>query len=178
MGAQINFWMTAEDEGTFIDRLLQDEVVWTERALELGGRPVARELSEWIPRAEEQWIMLIRRADWHRLVVRDIAITPMPQMTHRVFKPWTMVGGDDSPAFQWRTCVRTNGVIKRGRIYYETDWFDGKYTHRKPPDAGKWFNRLVGWIRRNSEKDADGQHYVLPGASSKVKSGEVRLMPG
>jgi hypothetical protein len=178
VGRQINFWMTEADEYAFLDRLRRDDVVWSPYALPLGARPVVHELDEWQPTDDRQWRVLIRRAEWSKLLVQDIAGNPLPEFRPDGFKPWTMVGALSSPAFQWSTCARGPGLIKRGRIYYSTDYFDADSVPKvqfKEPEPTKWFDRLTGWLRRRGRKHNYKGQYIMPDAATQLDAGHLEI---
>lgn len=176
MGRQINFWMTAGDEEAFLGRLAEDDVVWSPYSLELYARPTIHELEDWQPSNEKQWRVLIRRCQWELLEVEDIAEDPLPQFKDGKFSPWTMVGTGVSPAFEWNTCERGAGFIRRGRIYFMPDWWEEEGSRKKDPEAGKWFNRLAGWLRRRGRKYKSSSMYLMPEAAAKADSGEIEVV--
>lgn len=174
MGRQLNFWMTPADEQDFARRLAEDDVLWTNRSLSFGHTPKPHELSEWAPLNKEQRLIIVRRSEWNGLKYEHIAKSPLGDDDQ--FTPWTLVGCDSSPAFEWDTCHRKRHSIARGRIYLSTDWLEGGLVHSKDDDVIKWFNRLVAWLRRRGrEHEEYPRHYLMPSAAVGLDSGQLSV---
>lgn len=176
MGRQLNFWMTADDEREFIDRLRQDDAVWTPYAIGLKQSPRVREWDEWSPVQDGQRLVIIRRPDWKRLNWEHIAECELPGF-EKPFKPWTMVGTGPSPSFEWDSCVRGKRFIQRGRIYLRTTWLEGNRVLTKPGEPTRWFDRLCAWLRKRGGKGPYSRHYVMPGAMRAAESRRIELQP-
>ena len=169
MGRQINFWMTAEDELDFVERLRQDDAVWTPDWIDLGAAPQIHEFDDWVPLDDRQRSIVIRRVDWSRLEWEDIPKSRYPDSPQ--FFAHTSVGTGASPAFEWDFCHRTPGTIKRGRIYFRTDWLQDGEVRVKADEPHRWFDRLVAWLRRRGTKYEYPRQYLMPGA---VAAGETQ----
>jgi hypothetical protein len=177
MGHQINFWMTEEDEQAFVERLRDDDVVWTPRSLKLGARPKQNELDAWRSTANEQRIICIRRRDWKGLKSEDVLEDPLPLPLRRAdFTPLAAVGTGPSPCFEWETCARTSAKIARGRIYFDWSWLEDGVVMVKDEEVTKWFDRLTAWLRRRGKKRNYPGQYVMPGAAQLVSSGRIELL--
>jgi hypothetical protein len=176
MGRQINFWMTIEDEEEFVDILRKEDVLWTYRELKFEEEPALYELNNWKPVDNEQRLIVIRRHEKDLLKFEHIAVSPM-EYGKESFEPWTMVGCGSSPAFEWNTCRRENGVITRGRIYLPTDWYDKKQhqVHQKNHELIKWFDRLTAKLRKNGEKYEYNGQYLMPHISRLLKEKRIKL---
>lgn len=173
MGRQLNFWMTQSDESAFVDRLIQDDAVWTQRALPYREEPVMRELSQWTPLDGGQRLIVIRQPDWELLEWTHIPKSEFPDDPE--FKEWTMVGSGPSPAFEWDTCLRGPGYIVRGRIYFRTDWLVGNQIYVKPEEPTRWFDRLTGWLRRRGLQTEYSRQFIMPDAAASANAGAVEI---
>ena len=171
MGRQINFWMAKEDENEFVNILLKEDILWTYKGLKFEEEPVLYEWSDWKSTDLEQRLIVIRRKEKDLLKFEHIAKSPM-EWGKETFKPWTIVGCDSSPAFEWNTCRRDNGVITRGRIYLQTDWYDKKQhqVHQKEPELIKWFDQLTAKLRKKGEKYQYNGQYLMPHANLLLKA--------
>jgi len=168
MGRQLNFWMTQSDELAFVDRLMQDDAVWTPRALPYGNSPALRELVDWQADDTEQNIIVVRRNDWDALDYEHIKNKPP-------YDTWTQVGTGASPCFEFSTCKRGSNFIARGRIYFDSDWLDGKQVLIKPEEPTRWFDRLVGWLRRRGTKGKYKREYIMPDAERARANGDIEI---
>lgn len=172
MGRQLNFWMTQSDELAFVDRLRQDDAVWTPRALKYRETPPMQEFDDWSPIDAGQRIIVIRRSDWGALDCRHISECTIDNVE---FKKWTMVGTGPSPCLEWDTCKRGPGFISRGRIYFRSDWLDGDRVFVKPEEPTQWFDRLTGWLRRRGTKHETSRQFLMPAAVAAVDDGMVEI---
>ena len=173
MGRQLNFWMTQEDERSFVQRLIEDDTVWTHRALPYGENPIMHEFDVWKPIAAGQRLIVIRRSEWDLLEWEHIPKSQFPDDPH--FQEWTLVGTGPSPAFEWDTCVRGANFIVRGRIYFATDWLIGDQIHVKPDEPTKWFDRLTSWLRRRGSKTQYVAQFIMPGAAKAADDGSIEI---
>ena len=171
MGRQLNFWMTQSDEFVFVDRLRQDDAVWTPRAIEYHATPTIHELDEWSPNDAGQRIIVIRRSAWDALECEHISESEFDPE----FEKWTMVGTGPSPCFEWDACKRRPGGISRGRVYFRSDWLDGDQVLVKPDEPTQWFDRLTGWLRRRGTKSQYSGEYLMPGAAKAAADGDVEI---
>jgi len=173
MGRQLNFWMTQSDESEFVNRLIQDDAVWTQRALPYGDDPSMQEPEQWAPVDAGQHLIVIRRSEWDLLEWDHIPKSRYSDDPH--FKEWTLVGTGPSPAFEWYTCVRGPNYIVRGRIYFRTDWLAGDQIHVKPEEPTRWFDRLTGWLRRRGSKTEYSRQFIMPDAARSAEGGSVEI---
>lgn len=167
MGRQVNFWMDAADEQEFVERLGQDDCVWSPYHLPIDQRPAPLEFDDWT-KATPKRISVVRRADWKALRFTHIHESLLPEYgsKHR-FAPWTRVGSEGSASFEWSRCIHKPRAIHPGRIYLDTS---------APEFATQWFNRLRGWLRRKSARK-DGARFVMSGAAEGADSGRYTLDP-
>jgi len=171
MGRQLNFWMTQSDECAFVDRLGQDDAVWTPHAIEYSATPTLHELDEWSSNDAGRRIIVIRRSDWDALECEDISESEFDPE----FEKWTMVGTGPSPCFEWDACKRRPGKISRGRIYFRSDWLDGDQVLAKPDEPTKWFDRVSGWLRRRGTRWQYPREYLMPGAAKAATDGDIEI---
>jgi len=176
MGRQLNFWMAQSDEWAFVDRLRQDNAVWTPRALAYQEEPTVHELDDWTPIDSGQRIVVIRRSDWDSLECHHIPKSKYPNDPE--FAAWTMVGTGPSPCFEWDTCTRGTDFIARGRIFYRSDWLDGEQVLVKPEEPTRWFDRLTSWLRRRGKKWEYSRQFLMPGAAAAMNDGTVQISYG
>ena len=173
VGRQVNFWMTSNDELAFVDRLRRDDVVWCPYAIPFGTKPTLHELDDWRPIDKGQRIVLIRRCDSNLLMhenIRNSKLAGMPPI-----KPWTMVGTEGSPSFQWKCCVRKCGAIRRGRIYLKTTWLENNILRAKSPEHIRWFDNIADWLRRKGRKWEYRGQYLMPDAAKLADAGELTI---
>lgn len=167
----MNFWMTESDERDFVERLVRDDVVWSPYALPFGDDPVPRTFDEWTPSDDGQDVVVVRRAQWSRLEWRHISRSQFSDNPD--FKKWTMVGSGPSPAFEWDACERAEGIVARGRIYFQTTWLKGDSVRGKDAEAIRWFDRLTGWLRRRGKRWEYNRQYLMPDFARAMEEGEL-----
>ena len=168
MGRQINFWMTQSDELAFIDRLKEDDAVWTPRSWEYRETPQPFEFDDWPAEGLGETIIVIRRHEWSKLKYEHIK-AKLP------FDSWTSVGNGSSPCFEFDTCKRGDGFISRGRIYFKSDWLSGKVMRVKPEEPTKWFDRQVSWLRRRGTKGPYKREFLMPDAAKDLDEGLIEI---
>jgi hypothetical protein len=179
MAKQINFWMTSKDEEQFIALLKKEFVCWAYYELPFESIPVLYDLKHWKYKEESQRIVVIKEKDKQLLQYKHIRKLDVENTTliNDNFEPWTMVGVNASPSFEWKTCSYKNGIIGRGRIYLSTNWYDEEkqLLQEKEVSLIKWFDKIVNKLREMGEKHSYKGMYVMPHANLLLKEKEVVL---
>ena len=164
MGTQINFYMSPDDEAEFLAYLRSQEGVqilkdWTSTATPIR----LKDLPEPGTHA------------WFQVWLWNDRISPPPALRLVEKQACYCIDAGSQEVIEFDRSVKDGDRLVRGRLWAEFVSWD-----RSEPDVmgqksdafKKWFNRLSGWIRRRSERNAMGD-YVMRGARRFIEAGGV-----
>ena len=162
MGKQVNFYMTAADEASFVEFVRSDRSVGIFMyAMPTNDLPLLAELPKpGAPFALSLWL-------WSR------DHSPVPEIVYIPEQRYYVVDSFASEVIEFSRSCTDEGRLVRGRIWAEMSGWrrnDPGTIIKKGQAFSKWFDRLANWIRRRSVRDEYGD-YVMPGAAEFARQG-------
>jgi hypothetical protein len=162
MGKQVQFYMTHEDEKSFlasINRLAPVRLVY-----QLFSDPSHMELTSFAPVASRDVV------NANLCLVNTTLVTPLK--VYSCPKQPSQVDKLESEVVEFHRCEPFKTMLIHGRL-----WFAEQTMGVRQSDAFiKWANSLLKWVRRNYARDARG-YYVAPNALELSKAGKLQLGP-
>jgi hypothetical protein len=162
MGRQINFFMTSKDEKDFLDyaRSTCNLAILPYTSKESVFKPL-ESLSP--PKSQDFWwnLWLVNMDISHKVVTKFI-----PE------QGYFLVDESASDVLEFSRSLPFDDRLNRGRIWAEFySHFDDNTGQlvKKDQELGKWFERLVRWIRKNFRKE-DSLIYIGPCAQELLDS--------
>lgn len=170
MGRQVNFYMIAEDLLEFEQMIRsREDVYFVEYRLPEPKLKTVETLA--VQEMGKSWLdmFLVRKADSLNLLFTYV---PVQNYWH--------IDDDRSPVVELSRCYFDGSIIRSGRLYFLTDFYDeGGRLVKKPGDFIKWADGLLRWVRKKYKKDPDTGFYVGPHAEAwRSKTGGRFVLPG
>jgi hypothetical protein len=161
MGKQLNFYMTAKDEGDFVARVRSDRDVVVFKYASPTMEVVKLNV---LPSPPEPF--------WGDLFLWNRELSPTPRLKFIKQQSYYVADEFESEIIQFsRSHFDYDGkqfnknILVRGRIWAEMRvWQKDGTLLTKSESFQKWFDRLANWIKRRSVRDEAGD-YLLPGAA-------------
>ncbi len=161
MGKQIEFYMTYNDELTFLDALGAESVSLIYNTFKDPGKMRLDSLDPVGRHPYDANLSLLNVLLDCRLVYRFVEGVPL-----------YTVDLLESEVVQFNRCVVTKTWLKNGRLWYEESTRTGK----KRLEFSRWAESVLGWIRTSYKAGEDGR-YVGPDALEQAKKGALALGP-
>ena len=168
MGHQVNFYMLPDDLAEFEQMLQRQSGVVFLNAW-FSTPAVERLPALAIPEMGKTQLMvyLAREAD-----VPYIHTTAIRSQQH-----WIVDEGR-SPVVEFTRCYYDGKMIRRGRLYFNTRFYDeAGHWVGKPHDFVRWADGLLRWIRKHYRKDPHTTFYVGSHAWQWTSQGSGQLNP-
>jgi hypothetical protein len=169
MGKQVQFYMTHEDEKSFLASI--SDIAPVRLVFKSFVHPSPMELGSFAPVGSHE-------LDAHLCLVNTTLVTPpkvesYPQHSRRYVDP------AESEVVEFTRCELAKGRYKPSQTWLRNGrlWFDEQHMLVRKSDAFiNWANSLLKWIRRSYERDSRGI-YVAPNALELSKAGKLQLGP-
>lgn len=79
-----------------------------------------------------------------------------------------------SPVIQFHGCSLGEGILRRGRIFYEDAFYDSaNQPHLKPEAFRSWAKKVLERVKKGLRRE--GRNYIGPGADAWLASGGGKL---
>ena len=160
MGRQINFYMDSVDEKKFADFLTKEENMffYLNRQKNIIPDSLKKLPSEEV---KFSFSIVLWSKDFFNPFLRKIE-----------GKEEYSFDKTKSEVFEFSRCVVKDNKVIRGRIWYETSYYDEKgELIKKPEYMDKVYNQIVRWIKKNSKKI--GTNYYFPSAIELKEKGYI-----
>ncbi len=163
MGRQVNFFMHPEDENVFLDFLkTTGDVAY----IPLPQKSMHLQTSDKItPRNHPDcWlrVYLLLKTYSDDVIMEEV----------KSQRYWLI--DEFSPVIQFRRCFFDGKILRRGRLYFVTSYYDEQGEKVSLPEPFlKWGARILSWIRKNYIKVTKDSYYTSPSALAFQKSGGI-----
>lgn len=155
MGRQVNFYMLANDLARFEEWLQSNnEVFFINSRLSTPEIQPLQTLA--ISKMGETPLMvyLARKSELSDLVIKVVSN-----------QNYWKIDILRSPAVELMRCYYNENMVRRGRLYFQTGYYDSDgHWIEKPKEFLDWANSLLRWIRNHYQKDPEIDFYVGPSA--------------
>jgi hypothetical protein len=146
---QINFFLTAADQAALLKYLdTRVEFVVIESVAE-GDRLQRLETAE-------VKIMGVDRLKVCLVRPNDIGAVQLTALKNQPYKPVDVLR---SPVVEFVRCHHADNILRRGRLYFVTAYFDRRTLVRKDDAFLKWAGTLIAAARRKLMKDSASLFY-------------------
>jgi len=168
MGRQVNFYMHPDDIADYEQVLKADgNVCFLEEPTPTPQIKIRQTLA--VPETGKRWIdlYLARESDLPHIVVKHVPV-----------QDYWLIDVVRSLAVQFDTSYYNGEVLGRGRLYFQTGYYDSNdQCIDKPEEFVRWADRLLRWIRRHYKRDPETGFYLEPHAWEWVaKGGQLRKL--
>jgi len=155
MGQQINFFFSDEDTQVFDQKIRGqlDFVVIKQPTRRLGLEPSQTTRFE----ADGEWlkVFLVRRCDLHQVRFKQV-----------LAQRYWLVDDLRSPVVEYSRCFCHNGVLRRGRLFFDEGYFDeaGRWT-LKPDTFTVWASSIIKFMQFFATKTDVNGNRIGPDAA-------------
>lgn len=169
MGKQVQFYMTYQDEKSFLASI--SDLAPVRLVFKSFVHPSTMELGSFAPVGSHE--------DDAHLCLVNATLGTVPKVNSYLQHSYRFVDPSESEVVEFLRCELAKGQYKPSRIWLSAGrlWFtEQTMDGRKSDSFIKWANSQLKWVRRHYEMDARGV-YVAPNALELSKAGKLQLGP-
>jgi hypothetical protein len=177
MGKQVQFYMTHDDEKSFLASI--SDLAPVRLIYMTFTEPSHMELQSFAPVGHSGGNFHPNYFQNAHLCLVNATLGTPPKVNSSPQHSYRSVDLAESEVVEFTRCQLSQGQHKpshtwlsSGRLWFAEQTMDG----RKSDAFIKWANSLLKWVRRNYERDPKG-NYVAPNALELSKAGKLQLGP-
>lgn len=151
MGRQVNFFMHPDDLKEFQREFLENSSI-----LSINSRSKSS-----VPEILETTQMSGENGSWLQIFLVQKENFSEVKMQYIKDQNYWMVDDSISPVIEFDRCYFDEKILRRGRIYFQTGFYDMKEKWKERSEEFiKWADSLLRWIRKKYKRDARSGFYI------------------
>lgn len=163
MGKQINYFARVNDFENFYNLYITKDVVLVKDGLTIDQIELANDFFI-KPKEYHNRVFLFRKND-----------LPLIKSRFVVQQNKWIIDTFRSPVIEFSLSFFDTQIIRRGRLYFKTGYYEGDIWVKREDSFVKWGDTLIRWVRRNFDK-YDPPFWIGPKTKAWVQEENIKVL--